>query len=225
MNGSWRCVGPYAEENACYIKYGLTLVEDHIKNIWTYLLQSKELSMWSSVHFIHMVQTQFNKHIKCSNMIMNIVHPSNVILLFSDDDIIHQKSCDYTSKQNGIVERRHTTLLEWSWVLMFWSVLPLNFWPFSILTAAWILNRIPSHMLDRISPYEVLFGDAPDYSQMKPFGCPAYCHILIFLEPHEFSHPPCGPKLVRPETSYATFLPSHLAKNARRLREVWENAR
>lgn len=62
---------------------------------------------------------------------------------------------------------------------MFQSALPIRFWPYSILTATWLINRLPSRILEWKSPREILFGVVPDYSMMRPFGCLAYAANLI----------------------------------------------
>lgn len=57
---------------------------------------------------------------------------------------------------------------------MFESGVPFKFWPYSILTATWLLNRNPSKIHNWESPYVVLFKKEPEYEQVKPFGCLAY---------------------------------------------------
>lgn len=62
---------------------------------------------------------------------------------------------------------------------MFHSGMPLRFWPYSILTATWLINRIPSRFLDWKSPYELLFGNPLYYTMLRPFGCLAYAANLV----------------------------------------------
>lgn len=62
---------------------------------------------------------------------------------------------------------------------MFQSSLPLKFWPYSILTATWMLNKIPSMILGWKSPFELLHENAPDFQMLRPFGCLAYAFNLI----------------------------------------------
>jgi len=40
-----------------------------------------------------------------------------------------------------------------------------------------LVNRSPSTAIDCKTPYEVWFGTPADYSILKTFGCPAYCHV------------------------------------------------
>lgn len=64
---------------------------------------------------------------------------------------------------------------------MFQSSLPKKFWPYSLLTTTWMINRLPSRVLDWKSPYEILFGVAPDLSILRPFGCLVYA---VNVTPH-----------------------------------------
>lgn len=38
------------------------------------------------------------------------------------------------------------------------------------MTATWMINRLPSRVIDWKTPYEVLFGTPPDMSILRPFG-------------------------------------------------------
>lgn len=58
--------------------------------------------------------------------------------------------------------------------LMFQSGLPLKFWPYSILTATWLIKRTLSEVLEWATPFEILFGHSTDYRALKPFGCLAF---------------------------------------------------
>lgn len=80
------------------------------------------------------------------------------ISFFSEHGIIHQTSCPHTPQQNGVVERKHRTLLEASRALLFQSQVPIRFWGDRLLTSTYIINRLPSSLLQNKSPYELLFG-------------------------------------------------------------------
>ncbi|XP_074317247.1 uncharacterized protein LOC141653392 [Silene latifolia] len=43
-----------------------------------------------------------------------------------------------------------------------------------ILTTTYIVNRMPSKILQNLSPYQILFGKAPDLAHIRAFGCLVY---------------------------------------------------
>jgi len=47
-----------------------------------------------------------------------------------------------------------------------------------LLTSTHLINRFPSTVLRNISPYQVLFGKTPNYTQLKPFGCLCFASTL-----------------------------------------------
>lgn len=55
--------GPYDEYNICNVRYVLTLVEDHTRTIWTYLLQTKDQVYDVLAGFIQMIATHFQRKI------------------------------------------------------------------------------------------------------------------------------------------------------------------
>ena len=57
--------------------------------------------------------------------------------------------------------------------------LPISFWGDALLTAIFILNRVPTKSI-ATTPYELWIGRKPNLSILKPWGCAAYVH--------DFSH-------------------------------------
>ncbi|KAJ0018780.1 hypothetical protein Pint_11774 [Pistacia integerrima] len=54
---------------------------------------------------------------------------------------------------------------------MFQSAPPKHFWGEAILTATYIINRLPTPVLKWETPYEILFHKPPDYLFLRTFGC------------------------------------------------------
>jgi hypothetical protein len=54
---------------------------------------------------------------------------------------------------------------------------PKIFWSQGVLTAADLVNRLPSKNLKFISAAELLTGNKPTLSHLTVFGCSCYVHI------------------------------------------------
>ena len=57
---------------------------------------------------------------------------------------------------------------------MFQSHLPKSFWGHSLLMATFIINRLPTKLLDWKTPFELLYKKKPNYEVFKTFGCLCY---------------------------------------------------
>ncbi|KAL2242369.1 UNVERIFIED_CONTAM: Retrovirus-related Pol polyprotein from transposon RE1 [Sesamum indicum] len=164
--------GPYKTSTLTGCNYVLTILDNYSRSLWTYLLKQKD-QVVSTLHtFITMVETQFAAKVKVirsdnGSEFLNI-HCATMCQRLG---IIHQTSCVYTPQQNGRIERKHRQLLNIARALMFQAALPLRFWGESILTATYIMNRTPTHILHWRTPFELLFGTVPTYGHLKVFGC------------------------------------------------------
>ena len=85
--------------------------------------------------------------------------------------IVHRVSCPHTSQQNGVAERKHRHLVETGLALLAHSSLPLRFWDEAFLTAYYLINRMPTPVLQQDTPVHRLLKVQPDYSFLRTFGC------------------------------------------------------
>ncbi|XP_074337472.1 uncharacterized protein LOC141674666 [Apium graveolens] len=58
--------------------------------------------------------------------------------------------------------------------LRFQSNIPIQYWGECLLTAAYLINKIPTPLLSNRSPHETLIGTVPNYQNLKVFGCLCY---------------------------------------------------
>jgi len=92
----------------------------------------------------------------------------------AEHGIFHRLTCPYTSLQNGIVERKHRHIQEIGLTLLAQACLPNCYWVDAFLTSVYLINRLPTKVLNNITPYFVLHKTMSRYSDLRTFGCACY---------------------------------------------------
>ena len=91
------------------------------------------------------IQTQFNISIRVLRSDNAREYFSTPFTSFmSQHGIIHQSSCAHTPQQNGVAERKNRHLVETARTLLLHSHVPFRFWGDAVLTACYLINRMPS---------------------------------------------------------------------------------
>ena len=83
-------------------------------------------------------------------------------------------SCPYTSSQNGKAERKIRTINNMIRTLMTHASIPPSFWHHALAMPTYLLNILPSKVLDSQSPLQILYHRDPRYSHLRVFGCLCY---------------------------------------------------
>jgi len=127
-------------------------------------------------NFVVFVQTQFEIAIK-------IIRSDNgpeffMTNFFVNKGIVHQISCVNTPQQNSIVERKHGHLLNVARALMIQSHLPKIYWSYFVIHVAYIINMLPTPVLNYSSLYEMLYKTKTDFNGLKVFGSLCYASTL-----------------------------------------------
>ena len=91
--------------------------------------------------------------------------------------IVSQLTPPRTPQHNGVSERRNRTLLEMVRSVMSLTDLPISLLGYALETAEFTLNRTPSKSVE-MTPYELWFGNKPNLSFLKVWGCDAYVKKL-----------------------------------------------
>ncbi|KAJ9686475.1 hypothetical protein PVL29_015399 [Vitis rotundifolia] len=130
-----------------------------------------------------MVQNQFGVKIK-SFRTDNARDYFNQILspYFQSQGILHDLSCVNKPQQNGVAKRKNGHLLNTTRVLLFQGNVPKSYWGKVVLTATYMMNRIPSRVLDNKSPVEILKSFYPHFKTLngltpRVFRCIAFVHV------------------------------------------------
>ncbi|GJY94799.1 zinc finger, CCHC-type containing protein [Tanacetum coccineum] len=74
--------------------------------------------------------------------------------------IIHETTAPYTPQQNGVAERKNRALKEMVNSMLSYSSLSEGFWGEAMLTACYLLNRVPNKR-NKTTPYELCIEEDP----------------------------------------------------------------
>ena len=159
-------------------KYFVTFVDDFTRITWIYVLKLKSELFQMFLDFHTLVATQYSSKISVLRSDNGSEYLSNKMKSFlSSHGIIHQTSCVGTPQQNGIAERKNRDILEKTRAIMFQMNIPKEFWSQVVLTATYLINRLPSRVLEFKSPLEKLKGRKIDLTHLRTFGCVCFVHI------------------------------------------------
>ena len=73
------------------------------------------------------------------------------------NDILHETSCVDTPHQNGVAETKNRHLLKTARTLLFQIHVPKHFWADVVSIACFLINRMPSSVLNWVTPFQTLF--------------------------------------------------------------------
>ncbi|WJZ97445.1 hypothetical protein VitviT2T_016048 [Vitis vinifera] len=151
-------------------KYFITFVDDSTKYCYVYLLKSKDEAIEKFVLYKNEVENQLNKKIKVLRSDRGGEYESPFVDIFAQHGIIHETTTPYSPQSNGVAERKNRTLKEMMNAMLISSSLPQNMWGEAILTANYLLNKVPKKKAEK-TPYELWKGRKPSYTYLRMWGC------------------------------------------------------
>uniref|UniRef100_A0A2N9H409 Integrase catalytic domain-containing protein n=1 Tax=Fagus sylvatica TaxID=28930 RepID=A0A2N9H409_FAGSY len=170
--------GPARTTGLCDARYFVTFIDDHSRLTWVYVLKDRSQLFSVFQSFYAEISNQFNAKLLAFRTDNAREYLDSAFQQFLESrGIIHQTSCVRTPQQNGIAERKNGPILAIARALMLQMHVPKLFWADAVLTAAYLLNRMPSRILKGKSPFEMFFpGKNPFSVPPRVFGCVSFVH-------------------------------------------------
>jgi hypothetical protein len=161
------------------MKYFVTFIDCYSRMTWIYLMKHKSEVLKCFQDFHVYVRNQFNSNIQIikTDNGKEFVN-DNFSTFLSREEIIHQTTCPDTP-QNGVAERKNCHLLEVARSLMYTMNVPNFLWSEAVLTATYLINRMPSRILGMKTPYELIFGRNEFGVPPRVFGCTCFVRYHI----------------------------------------------
>ena len=170
-------MGPFVPSRSGF-KYILALTDDFSKMRFVFCLKKKDEVFSAISEFIKLAERQNEGAVKVVRSDGGGEFVNREMKKFVESlGIIHEYSMPFSPQQNGVAERGNRTIMEFARSMLFAAELGEHFWEDAVLTANFLINRCATRTHGGISPYEMWFDKAPDLSQLRVFGCPAYAHV------------------------------------------------
>ncbi|BBH01411.1 hypothetical protein Prudu_011666 [Prunus dulcis] len=175
----------------------VTFIDDCTRMTWVILLKSKSEVSSAFQRFHKMVAVQYNRNIQVLRSDNGGEYVNMELRSFLElHGIVHQTTCPYTPQQNGVAERKNRHLLEMVRASLIEAHLPLHYWGEALMSAAYLINRLPSRTINFHTPFQELTSQtsSPPTPNLPPrtLGCVAFVH----LHPHQ-RHNKLEPRAIR----------------------------
>jgi histone deacetylase 1/2 len=158
--------------------YYVSFIDAYSRFTWLYLLKRKS--------GVFDVFTQFQTHVEhlLGHKILHVQSDwgdeyRNLNTFFHKLGIIHRVACPHTHQQNGAAERKHRHIVETGLTLLAHASVPFRYWSDAFFTTCFLINRLPTRVLNMKTPVEQLFKTSPDYTYLKVFVCLLASHSSI----------------------------------------------
>jgi hypothetical protein len=137
-------------------RFYVIFVDHFSKFTWFYPIAYKSNVFSLFPKFQAYVERQFNRKIK-SIQTDGGGEFIKLRQIFASHDIDHRITCPHTHQQNGSVERKHRHIVEMGLTLLAQCSAPLQYWAETFQTACYLINRLPTPVLNNASPFQTLF--------------------------------------------------------------------
>jgi len=150
--------------------YALVIVDDFSRYTWTLFLESKSDAFSALKNLARRLQnTKSNNSGSIRSDHGGELQNEKFRKFYEKMGILHNFSAPRTSQQNGVVERKNTSLEELARTMLSESSLPKYFWADVVSTSCYVMNRVLIRPISKKTPYELFNGKKPNIGHLKVF--------------------------------------------------------
>jgi hypothetical protein len=144
----------------------VSFIDYFSKFMWLYLLKHKLDLFQKFKEFQKLVEKLFNKKILAVQTDWGGEY-QKLTPFFQHMGISHHVSCQHTHQQNGSAERKYRYVVEMGLSFLSHASMPLKFWDEAFSTAAYLINRLPSHVINFHPPLQNCSAQHPTMHSSK----------------------------------------------------------
>lgn len=87
----------------------------------------------------------------------------------------------HAHQQNGSAERKHRHIVQIGVALLANASMPLKFLDEAFLTETYLINMLPSRVINFETPIELLLGVKSNYNSLHVFGCACWPNLRPYI--------------------------------------------
>ena len=115
------------------------------------------------------------KRLRCDNGKEYI--NKDIFRLAKEKGILIEPCPPYVHELNGTAERYNRSVMNTARYLLADAKVHTRFWPEVVKTATYLKNRTLTNTIVKKTPYEIMFGEKPDISNLKLYGSKVFVRI------------------------------------------------
>ena len=163
-------------------RWFVTFIGDCTRLTWVFLMKNKSDVPLLLQEFCAMVSTQFQTKVKVFRSDNGGEYVNHTLAcFFCDQGIIHQTTTLFTPQQNGVSKRKNREIMEVARSLLLDKCVPNHLCGHAVLADVYLINCVPSRVLDFQTPLDVLQKHVSlvSVSKLHPkvFECIVYVHV------------------------------------------------
>lgn len=164
--------------STCGFKYYVLFTDEFSRYSWIYPMHRKNEVLTHFKKLVSKIQTLFGITIKFLQSDNGSEYVNHEFTKYCNSLGIQQRfSCPHTPQQNGLAERKHRHISTMARTLLLTSGAPHKLWVEAVLTSVYLINRLPTHVLNWDTPCHRLYGIHPSYSYLRVFGCSCFPYL------------------------------------------------